>query len=262
LRDAPPSSLGLRIRKARQDLGLSLAAVAGTDFSRAFLNQIELGSAQPSTHTLQIIARRLQQPIDYFLEGPEVSAAAVELTLAEAEMRLHQGDHRRAEQLMTTILRNDLSLEVRTRAQLVLAGAYIRRGAAPEAMPILEEAIAAASEANLDSITAVVIGGTSLFGGRGTVFGSLLGALIVGVFRSGLSLAGVDDQYAIGEVDHFIEVGRVHHHCGACISSFPEAIEDGLRRCDVEAARRVLRHDERGSEVELTREHELLLIAP
>ncbi|WP_083752219.1 ABC transporter permease [Saccharothrix sp. ALI-22-I] len=45
---------------------------------------------------------------------------------------------------------------------------------------------------NLDSITAVVIGGTSLFGGRGAIIGSLLGALIVGVFRNGLALAGVD----------------------------------------------------------------------
>ena len=42
-----------------------------------------------------------------------------------------------------------------------------------------------------------MIGGTSLFGGRGAVFGTLLGALIVGVFRSGLSLAGVDDQYRV-----------------------------------------------------------------
>jgi fructose transport system permease protein len=50
----------------------------------------------------------------------------------------------------------------------------------------------AATDANLDSITAVVIGGTSLFGGRGLVIGSLLGALIVGVFRNGLALAGVD----------------------------------------------------------------------
>jgi fructose transport system permease protein len=46
--------------------------------------------------------------------------------------------------------------------------------------------------ANLDSITAVVIGGTSLFGGRGSIVGSVLGALIVGVFRNGLSLSGVD----------------------------------------------------------------------
>ena len=50
-------------------------------------------------------------------------------------------------------------------------------------------------DANLDSITAVVIGGTSLFGGRGVVVGTLLGALIVGVFRSGLALAGVDVLY-------------------------------------------------------------------
>ncbi|HCS56556.1 MAG TPA: ABC transporter permease [Gordonia polyisoprenivorans] len=53
----------------------------------------------------------------------------------------------------------------------------------------------AAVDANLDSITAVVIGGTSLFGGRGVVVGTLLGALIVGVFRSGLALAGVNVQY-------------------------------------------------------------------
>jgi fructose transport system permease protein len=50
----------------------------------------------------------------------------------------------------------------------------------------------AGSDANLDSITAVVIGGTSLFGGRGVIIGSLLGALIVGVIRNGLDLAGVD----------------------------------------------------------------------
>jgi fructose transport system permease protein len=52
-------------------------------------------------------------------------------------------------------------------------------------------------DANLDSITAVVIGGTSLFGGRGTIVGTILGALIVGVFRIGLSLAGVDDQWRL-----------------------------------------------------------------
>jgi fructose transport system permease protein len=45
---------------------------------------------------------------------------------------------------------------------------------------------------NLDAITAVVLGGTSLFGGRGLVLGTLVGALIVGVFQNGLQLAGVD----------------------------------------------------------------------
>ena len=49
--------------------------------------------------------------------------------------------------------------------------------------------------ANLDSITAVVIGGTSLFGGRGSIVGSVLGALIVGVFSTGLSIAGQDELW-------------------------------------------------------------------
>lgn len=56
-------------------------------------------------------------------------------------------------------------------------------------------------EGNLQSITAVVIGGISLFGGRGSIMGALFGALIVGVFQSGLRLAGVDvlwQVFAIG----------------------------------------------------------------
>jgi fructose transport system permease protein len=48
---------------------------------------------------------------------------------------------------------------------------------------------------NLDSITAVVVGGTSLFGGRGGVVGTVIGTLIVGVFRNGLQLMGVAAIY-------------------------------------------------------------------
>jgi len=59
----------------------------------------------------------------------------------------------------------------------------------------------AGGTANLDSITAVVIGGTSLFGGRGSIIGTLIGALIVGVFRNGLALAGVQvlwQEFTVG----------------------------------------------------------------
>ncbi|MEU6085305.1 ABC transporter permease [Streptomyces sp. NPDC047085] len=48
---------------------------------------------------------------------------------------------------------------------------------------------------NLDSITAVVLGGTSLFGGRGSVLGTFIGVLIVGIFRNGLQLMGVASIY-------------------------------------------------------------------
>lgn len=50
---------------------------------------------------------------------------------------------------------------------------------------------------NLDTITAVVIGGTSLFGGRGTLIGTIIGAFIITVVENGLSLAGLDQAYRV-----------------------------------------------------------------
>ena len=50
---------------------------------------------------------------------------------------------------------------------------------------------------NLDAITAVVLGGTSLFGGRGIILGTLVGAVVVGVLRNGLTLMGVASVYQV-----------------------------------------------------------------
>jgi fructose transport system permease protein len=59
----------------------------------------------------------------------------------------------------------------------------------------------ALESANLETITAVVIGGTSLFGGRGGVLGTLFGAIIVGTAVNGLTIAGFNplwQRFAIG----------------------------------------------------------------
>ena len=48
---------------------------------------------------------------------------------------------------------------------------------------------------NIQAITAVVIGGISLFGGRGSILGALFGTMIVGVFELGLRMAGADAQW-------------------------------------------------------------------
>lgn len=47
----------------------------------------------------------------------------------------------------------------------------------------------------LDAIAAVVLGGTSLAGGEGTVVGTIIGAMIIGVLNNGLNLAGVSAYY-------------------------------------------------------------------
>lgn len=50
---------------------------------------------------------------------------------------------------------------------------------------------------NLQAITAAVIGGISLFGGRGSVLGTLFGTLIVGVMSMGLNMLGADPQWKV-----------------------------------------------------------------
>ncbi|TFD61799.1 ABC transporter permease [Cryobacterium suzukii] len=105
------------------------------------------------------------------------------------------GDDKEAARL-AGIRVNRVLMSVYIAAGAILAiGAWIQIGRSNAASPN------ASGDLNLDSITAVVIGGTSLFGGRGTVWGTLLGALIVGVFRNGLSLAGLDvlwQTFAVG----------------------------------------------------------------
>lgn len=85
----------------------------------------------------------------------------------------------------------------------VLLGVYALAGACYGVAALLSVARTgvgdpqAGQTENLDTVTAVVLGGTSLFGGRGVVLGTLVGALIVGVFRNGLTLTGVSSIYQI-----------------------------------------------------------------
>jgi fructose transport system permease protein len=85
----------------------------------------------------------------------------------------------------------------------VLLGVYVAAGVCYGLAALLSVARTgvgdpnAGQAENLESITAVVLGGTSLFGGRGTVFGTLVGALVVGVFRNGLTLIGVSSVYQL-----------------------------------------------------------------
>ena len=70
------------------------------------------------------------------------------------------------------------------------------RGEAQAVEPGVGDPNAGQTEA-LDAITAVVLGGTSLFGGRGVILGTLMGAIVVGVLRNGLTLMGVSSVYQV-----------------------------------------------------------------
>ena len=49
--------------------------------------------------------------------------------------------------------------------------------------------------AEMDAIAAVVVGGTSMSGGSGTLGGTLIGVLIIGILNNGLNLMGVDSNW-------------------------------------------------------------------
>ena len=60
-----------RVREARTERGLSLAGLAGTEVSRAFIHQLEQGLARPSLQVLEMIARRTGKSVSYFMTGTE-----------------------------------------------------------------------------------------------------------------------------------------------------------------------------------------------
>lgn len=116
---------------------MSLAKVSGGDFSRAFLNQVELGRSQPSTRVLRVIAGRLGTEIDYLLEGKPPNLDR-ELALERARVLLAQGNGSRA--LVALAEAMDASdWPLRTDVRLCQAEALRAVGRADEADEILQE---------------------------------------------------------------------------------------------------------------------------
>ena len=55
--------------------------------------------------------------------------------------------------------------------------------------------MALGESAEMDAISAVVLGGTSMNGGRGTISGTVIGAIVIGVLKNGMNLLGIDSSW-------------------------------------------------------------------
>lgn len=119
-------SLGQRIRQLRQERGLSLAKVARGDFSRAFLNQVEMGKSRPSPKFLGLIAARLGTSTEYLLEGSQPTLEA-EIKVERARLLLAEGQARRALTEVEPLL-GATEWPVGTDARLCAAEAMLRLG--------------------------------------------------------------------------------------------------------------------------------------
>jgi transcriptional regulator with XRE-family HTH domain len=122
---------------------MSLAKVSGGDFSRAFLNQVEMGRSQPSTRVLRVIAGRLGTEVDYLLEGrlPRVER---ELAVEKARVLVARGHARRALAALGTAA-DSLEWPLGTDARLCQAAALRMLGRTEQADEILsaEKAVVA-----------------------------------------------------------------------------------------------------------------------
>jgi transcriptional regulator with XRE-family HTH domain len=129
-------TLGDRVRKLRTERGMSLAKVAGGDFSRAFLNQVELNKSRPSVRVLRVIADRLGTPVDYLLDGSTPSLDR-EIALEKARLELARGDLRRCLSAIEPAL-DAREWPLGVDARLCAGEAMLRLGRGDEAKTLLD----------------------------------------------------------------------------------------------------------------------------
>jgi HTH-type transcriptional regulator, quorum sensing regulator NprR len=161
-------SLGDRVRKLRMERGMSLAKVAGGDFSRAFLNQVELNKSRPSVRVLRVIADRLGTPVDYLLDGSTPSLDR-EIALEKARLELARGDLRSCLSVIEPAL-DAREWPLGVDARLCAGEAMLRLGRIEEATRLLEEqraAIAARGDDHrLKRLEAVLAGASHQLDGK------------------------------------------------------------------------------------------------
>jgi len=172
------NSLGSRVRLARKRLGLSQQELAGPQYVASYISAIERDKIHPSLKALELIAKRLGEPVEYFLYGgygsgaladndsedliegrstaPETSfTSAMRDNLLEAQLLLERASHlagpkgiqtlAEAEQILDNIPRHQLSEYDRTQLGRLLGSIYLRRQDPEQARTELEEALSLAS---------------------------------------------------------------------------------------------------------------------
>src|SRR5947209_6396903 len=116
---AVAARVGTNIREVRTKLGMTQAQLAAPEFSISYISAIERGKIRPSLKALSILARRLDVPLTFLLEGSPSGAAEartvgyspadagpdqkVDVDLLQANVLIQQGAFKEAEQLLTPL---------------------------------------------------------------------------------------------------------------------------------------------------------------
>lgn len=114
------------VRQARAQAGLSLGQVARDDISRTAIYFVETGKSKPSLETLQLIAERTGQPMEFFLVGGGAAFVSPQLLIAELERLLATGDNAGVVAAVQKALDRDVDADTLARVNLLASMAHLR----------------------------------------------------------------------------------------------------------------------------------------
>jgi tetratricopeptide (TPR) repeat protein len=130
---------GERMRIARKRMRLTQKDIAGNEFHRSLISQIETGLIEPSTNTLETLADRLGVPPAFFMETPG-EEKRTEQAIRESETLLKQKKYNEAFSLILDAIPTISSLRLKGRL-LTYAGGFLSQwNKNKEALVLLEVA--------------------------------------------------------------------------------------------------------------------------
>lgn len=166
---AVAARVGTNIREVRTKLGMTQAQLAAPEFSISYISAIERGKIRPSLKALSILARRLDVPLTFLLEGSPAGAAEaravgyspadsgpdqrIDVDLLQATVLVQQGDFAQAEQLLAPIQPERVTTDQVYRLYLLRGQVHLGVGEYQEAVVDLRSAISQGEALNDSEFT-------------------------------------------------------------------------------------------------------------
>lgn len=154
---AVAARVGSNIREVRTKLGLTQAQLAAPEFSISYISAIERGKIRPSLRALSILAKRLDVPLTFLLEGSPAGAAearavgyspadsgpdmGVDVDLLQANVLIHQHAFREAEALLAPIQPERITTDQAYRLFLLRGQVHLGANEYQEAVVDLRSAV-------------------------------------------------------------------------------------------------------------------------
>jgi len=161
---AVAARVGTNIREVRTKLGMTQAQLAAPEFSISYISAIERGKIRPSLKALSILARRLDVPLTFLLEGSPSGAAEaravgyspadagpdqrVDVDLLQADVLVQQGAFKQAEELLLPIQAERITTDQVYRLYLLRGQVHLGSSEFQEAVVDLRSALSQGESLN------------------------------------------------------------------------------------------------------------------